>query len=64
MKCKITHTDYAGNGISLFVIPETQNEREVLEALWKHGRLNTCNGVADYSPQGFRIVCNLVEVKP
>lgn len=45
-------------GVSLFLIPETDVERELLRALWAHGRLSTCNGVADGSEQGFQITAS------
>jgi len=33
------------NGLSLFVVPETQVERVLLQGLWKHGTLEKCNGI-------------------
>ncbi len=41
--------------VSLFLVPETDVERELLRALWTHGHLALCNGVADRSGQGFEI---------
>jgi hypothetical protein len=53
MKCKIVTYAHAENGVSLFAVPETEAERELLKGLWKHGELKVCNGVADGSGQGF-----------
>ncbi len=55
MKTKLITYEHAVNGISLFVIPETEAERELLRGLWKHGEMKACNGVADNSEQGFAI---------
>lgn len=54
MKVELISYEYSP-GVSLFVIPETAAERVLLQSLWKHGELSTCNGVADASEQGFRI---------
>ena len=43
------------NGLSLFVVPETPQERAVLQGLWKHGTLAKCNGVADGTGEGFAV---------
>lgn len=59
MKCKLHTYDHSANGLSLFVVPETDAERELLKALWRHGALTTCNGVADGSSQGFAICWKL-----
>lgn len=55
MKLKLITFEHAENGVSLFVVPETDEERQLLRGLWKHGELQTCNGVADRSEQGFAI---------
>jgi hypothetical protein len=53
MNCKLVSYTHAANGLSLFIVPETDAERELLSALWKHGELSRCNGVADRSESGF-----------
>lgn len=55
MEVKLIAYEHSVNGLSLFVIPKTDVERDLLKGLWKHGRLETCNGVADGSQQGFCI---------
>ena len=39
--------------VSLYLVPETQVERELLSALWRHGELRITNGVCDGSGQGY-----------
>lgn len=63
MKIKIITYEHAENGLSLFVTPETDEERQLLRGLWKHGKLETCNGVADRSEQGFCIAWKQKEAK-
>ena len=41
--------------VSIFLVPETDVERVLLRALWKHGRLEVCNGVADGTGEGFQV---------
>ena len=41
--------------ISLFLVPETDVERALLQSMWKHGTLELCNGVADGTSLGFGI---------
>lgn len=53
MKTSVVTYEHRTNGLALFVVPETDQERELLKGLWKHGELKTCNGVADGSTQGF-----------
>lgn len=53
MKAKLITYEHSENGISLFVVPETEAERILLQGIWKHGQLRTCNGIADSSSQGF-----------
>lgn len=36
-------------------IPETDAERILLRSMWRHGRMITCNGVADASSTGFAV---------
>lgn len=55
MKAKLVTYEHAENGVSLFVVPETDEERELLRGLWKHGTLTKCNGVADQSGEGFAV---------
>jgi len=61
MQAKLVTYEHSGNGMSLFIIPETECERALLQALWKHGEMKTCNGVADRSAQGFCIAWKLRE---
>jgi len=61
MKCKLITYVHSGNGLALFVIPESDVERELLEGLWKHGQLNTSNGIADNSSRGFSVRWRLHE---
>lgn len=42
-------------GLSLLLVPETEVERTLLLSMWKHGRLELCNGVADNTYQGYAI---------
>lgn len=39
MKAKLITYEHSENGISLFVVPETEAERILLQGLWKHGQL-------------------------
>ena len=41
--------------ISLYLVPETDVERALLRSLWKHGRMEECNGCADNTGEGFAI---------
>lgn len=59
MKCDLVTFEHSENGLSLFVIPETDTERKLLQGLWKHGKLEKCNGIADNSGQGFCIAWKL-----
>ena len=59
MKCELIIFDHAANGLSLFVVPETDAERVVLRGLWKHGELMRCNGIADDSGEGFCVAWKL-----
>lgn len=61
MKCRIVSYVHSSNGLSLFVVPETDAERELLRALWTHGELTRCNGVADDSGEGFSIAWKMEE---
>ena len=63
MKCEIITYEQADNGLALFVVPETDAERSILQGLWKHGELTLCNGVADRSPQGFAVRWKTTEQK-
>jgi len=49
MRCELLTYAHGSNGLSLFVIPETDAERELLRGMWNHGELQRCNGVADNS---------------
>lgn len=58
MKTKLTTAEHSVNGLSLFVVPETAEERALLRGLWKHGKLEKCNGIADNTGEGFAISWN------
>lgn len=55
MKTKLITYNHSENGVSLFVVPETDEERELLRGLWRHGTLAIRNGVADQSGEGFAV---------
>lgn len=55
MRAEIVTYKHRENGISLFVVPETEAERDLLDGLWRHGKLATCNGVADGTGKGFAV---------
>lgn len=55
MQVKLATYQHASNGVSLFVIPETEEERVLLRGFWKHGKMEVCNGTMDNSSQGFCI---------
>ena len=63
MKCEIITYEHADNGLALFVVPETDAERAILQGLWKRGELALCNGVADRSPQGFAVKWKMAKQK-
>ena len=52
MKVEACGLMYEGR-ISIYLVPETQVERELLSALWRHGELRITNGVCDGTGQGF-----------
>ena len=39
--------------VSLYLVPETDQERVLLRQIWKHGRMEISNGCADRSGEGF-----------
>lgn len=41
--------------VSIFLVPETDVERVLLRSLWKHGKMEICNGCADNTGEGFQI---------
>lgn len=49
--------------LSLFLVPETDVERALLRCLWKHGKLEICNGVVDGTGQGFQITTERKDTK-
>lgn len=59
MKAELVTFEHQENGVSLFVVPETDAERELLRGLWRHGRMEICNGVADQSSLGFCVAWKL-----
>jgi hypothetical protein len=63
MRCEVVVYEHRDNGLSLFVVPETDAERALLDGLWKHGELNTCNGVADRSSKGYCVAWKLTPDK-
>lgn len=61
MRCKLITYEHSSNGLSLFVIPETPEERELLRAMWRFGALVKCNGVADGTGEGFCVKWKMEE---
>ncbi len=55
MKAKLVHYQHKDNGLALYIVPESEIERAVLRAFWEHGKLETTNGIADNSEQGFAV---------
>ncbi len=55
MKVKLATFVHCDNGLSLFLVPESDIERQLLQGFFKHGSLEKCNGIADDSEQGFCI---------
>ena len=55
MKAKLITFNHSVNGMAVYVIPETDAERELLYGLWRHGYMTTGNGIADNSGIGFAI---------
>lgn len=41
MKCRLFTYTHESNGISVEVIPETEDEQMLLDALWRFGRMDT-----------------------
>lgn len=52
MRVELTGLEYEAY-VALYLIPETQAERILLSALWRHGEMRITNGVCDGSGQGF-----------
>ena len=53
---KLSLVDYEFSPLlTLFVVPETDEERVLLRSLWRFGTLKMCNGVADGTGLGFAI---------
>lgn len=61
MRCEIITYTHAENGISVFVVPETDAERELLKGLWTHGEMRMCNGIADGTSTGFCVAWKMKE---
>jgi len=59
MKTKLITYEHSENGILLFVVPETDEERQLLAGLWRHGKLELLNGMADRSGQGYAVAWKL-----
>mgnify|MGYP001166939674 CR=1 FL=1 len=55
MKIKAMSFEYEGR-IALYLVPETDVERTLLQSLWKHGVMAMTNGVADGTGQGYSIM--------
>lgn len=55
MKAKLVTFEHSVNGMAVYVIPETDAEREFLRGLWRHGHMDITNGIADNSGIGFAI---------
>lgn len=49
--------------IALYLVPETEIERTLLQSLWKHGKLELTHSMADNSGQGFAITARKQEGK-
>jgi len=50
MKVKLYTFLHAANGLNIELIPETEQEFELLRGVWRHGKLNTC--YANHSKYG------------
>jgi hypothetical protein len=57
MKVQLVTFADSVNGLSLHVVPETEEERELLRAFWRFGQLERCNSI-DTSGAGFSITWN------
>lgn len=55
MKVKIVTYGHAENGISLQVIPETDEEEALLHGLWKHGRMELGHPSGEKGGIGFYV---------
>lgn len=64
MQAKLVTYEHSENGISVFVMPETEAERVLLKGLWKHGKMQSRNGIADNNWQVFSVDWYLKEEKP
>lgn len=58
MKVALVTFNASSNGISLHVVPETDQEEELLRGLWRHGVLERCNGIGNRGA-GFAISWSL-----
>jgi hypothetical protein len=41
--------------VTIYLVPETDEERVLLRQIWKHGRMELSNGCADRTGQGYAI---------
>jgi len=55
MEIKLVTFEHRSNGLAIYVIPESELERTLLQGFWKYGQLVTGNGIADGTGQGFSI---------
>ena len=54
MKVKAVTYQFEGR-VSLYLVPETEVERSLLQSIWRFGKLELTNGVADRTGEGFAI---------
>ena len=48
--------------VTLYLVPETDEERVLLRQIWEHGELRVTNGCADNTGQGYAIDQRRAEV--
>ena len=63
MKVELATFAHSNNGLSLYVQPETEAERQLLRGIWKHGKLEVVNSHGDdKSGIGFAITWKIEKV--
>lgn len=55
MKIKLNTYHHSDNGISLQVVPETDEEESLLRGIWKHGKLDVGHPCAERGSTGFYV---------
>jgi hypothetical protein len=65
MRCEIGTYAHASNGITLYVVPETDAEHELLMGLWKHGAMELVDHPASDTKygRGFAVTWSFREVR-